>query len=29
LVGKGEIEPIEDLQIEMNQIRTDRRWNAA
>jgi hypothetical protein len=26
LVGKGEIEPVEDLQVEMNQIRTDRRW---
>ena len=26
MVGKGEIEPIEDLQLEMNQIRTDRRW---
>ena len=27
-VGKGEIEPIEDLQMEMNQLRTDRRWAA-
>jgi hypothetical protein len=26
--GKGEIEPIEDLQHEMNMLRTDRRWNA-
>jgi hypothetical protein len=26
--GKGEIEPIEDLQLEMNQLRTDRRWAA-
>lgn len=26
--GKGEIEPIRDLQYEMNAIRTDRRWNA-
>lgn len=28
-VGKGEVEPIEDLQREMNWLRTDRRWNAA
>lgn len=28
MVGKGEIEPVEDLQREMNDIRTDRRWNA-
>jgi len=28
MVGKGEIEPIEDLQLEMNQLRTDRRWAA-
>lgn len=27
-VGKGEIEPIEDLQLEMNMMRTDRRWAA-
>lgn len=27
-VGKGEIEPIEDLQLEMNMLRTHRRWNA-
>jgi hypothetical protein len=27
-VGKGEIEPIEDLQLEMNMLRTDRRWAA-
>jgi hypothetical protein len=27
MVGKGEIEPIEDLQSEMNQMRTDRRWS--
>jgi hypothetical protein len=26
MVGKGEIEPIEDLQREMNMMRTDRRW---
>lgn len=26
--GKGEIEPMEDLQHEMNMLRTDRRWNA-
>ena len=26
--GKGEIEPMEDLQHEMNQLRSDRRWNA-
>lgn len=26
MVGKGEIEPIEDLQHEMNMMRTDRRW---
>jgi hypothetical protein len=26
--GKGEIEPIEDLQMEINAMRTDRRWNA-
>jgi hypothetical protein len=26
-VGKGEIEPIEDLQREMNAMRTDRRWS--
>ncbi len=26
--GKGEIEPMEDLQYEMNALRTDRRWNA-
>jgi hypothetical protein len=28
-VGKGEIEPVEDPIEEMNDIRTDRRWNAA
>jgi hypothetical protein len=28
LVGKGEIEPIRDLQYEMNMLRTHRRWNA-
>lgn len=27
-VGKGEIEPVEDLQLEINQLRTDRRWAA-
>lgn len=27
-VGKGEIEPNEDLQLEMNQVRTGRRWAA-
>jgi hypothetical protein len=27
-VGKGEIEPMEDLQREMNMLRSDRRWNA-
>jgi hypothetical protein len=26
--GKSEIEPMEDLQHEMNMLRTDRRWNA-
>ena len=26
--GKGEIEPIRDLQREMNMLRTDRRYNA-
>lgn len=26
--GKGEIEPMEDLQHEMNALRSDRRWNA-
>lgn len=26
-VGKGEIEPIEDLQREINMMRTDRRWS--
>jgi hypothetical protein len=26
--GKGEIEPMRDLQYEMNALRTDRRWNA-
>lgn len=28
LRGKGEIEPMEDLQMETNALRTDRRWNA-
>lgn len=28
MVGKGEIEPVEDLQLEINMLRTDRRWNA-
>ena len=28
MVGKGEIEPIEDLQREMNMLRTNRMWNA-
>jgi hypothetical protein len=27
MVGKGEIEPVEDLQREMNMMRTDRRWS--
>lgn len=27
-VGKGEIEPIEELSHEMNALRSDRRWNA-
>jgi len=27
-VGKGIIEPIEDLQRELDWLRTDRRWNA-
>lgn len=26
--GKGVIEPAEDLQLETNMLRTDRRWNA-
>jgi hypothetical protein len=26
--GKGVIEPIRDLQLELNDLRTDRRWNA-
>jgi hypothetical protein len=28
MVGKGEIEPIKDLQYEMNMLRTNRMWNA-
>lgn len=28
IVGKGSIEPIEDLQHEIDMLRTDRRWNA-
>ena len=28
MVGKGEIEPIEDLQREMNMLRTNRMWNS-
>jgi hypothetical protein len=27
MVGKGEIEPNEDMQGEMNEIRTNRRWS--
>lgn len=28
MVGMGSIEPIEDLQHEIDMLRTDRRWNA-
>lgn len=28
IVGKGSVEPIEDLQHEVDMMRTDRRWNA-
>lgn len=28
MYGKGAVEPIRDLQLELNQLRTDRRWAA-
>lgn len=28
MVGKGAVEPMMELQFEMNALRTDRRWNA-